>query len=268
MVDGAGTARRGDTGADRIAFLGHATALIEVAGLRLLTDPLLRAGVAHLRRQAPMPGQESFSDPDAVLISHAHHDHLDLASLRRLGRNIPLIVPRGAGAWLGKRGFGAVTELSVGEATRVGPLWVRAVRADHDARRPGGPRAEAMGFVVSGPGGQERTAREIYFAGDTALYPAMADLAPSLDVALVPVAGWGPKLGPGHMGPLEAAEAVALMRPRLAIPVHWGTLLPLGFGRSHRGRLTEPPRLFAEHAARLAPDVEVRILDPGAETVL
>ena len=261
MVDGAVAARRRDTGADRIAFLGHATVLIELGGVRLLTDPLLRAGVAHLRRQAPMPGQELFSDPDAVLISHSHHDHLDLASLRRLGRDTPLIVPRGIGPWLADRGFATVTELGVGGMTRVGSLQVKAVRADHDARRPGGPRADAMGYVVKG-------AREVYFAGDTALYPAMVDLAPSLDVALVPVAGWGPKLGPGHMGPLEAAEAVALMRPRLAIPVHWGTLLPLGLGRSHRGRLTEPPRLFAEHVARLAPDVEVRILDPGRDTVL
>jgi len=50
--------------------------------------------------------------------------------------------------------------------------------------------------------------------------------------------------------------------------VHWGTLLPIGSGRRHGRRLTEPPRLFAEHVARLAPGVEVRILDPGQETVL
>lgn len=263
MVDGAVAARRGDTGADRIAFLGHATVLIELEGVRLLTDPLLRGRVAHLRRQVPMPREELFADLDAVLISHSHHDHLDLASLRRLGRDTPLIVPGGAGPWLQERGFGDVTELSVGKVTRVGTLQVRAVQADHDARRPGGPLADAVGYVVGSP-----TARGVYFAGDTALYPAMADLARSLEVALVPIAGWGPKLGPGHMGPLEAAEAVALMRPKLAIPIHWGTLLPMGLGHSHRRLLEEPPRLFAEHAARLAPDVEVRILNPGQETVL
>jgi L-ascorbate metabolism protein UlaG (beta-lactamase superfamily) len=303
MVDGAVGARRGDTGADRIAFLGHATVLIELAGLRLLTDPLLRAGVAHLRRQAPMPDEKLFADLDAVLISHLHHDHLDLASLRRLGCDTPLIVPRGAGPWLAARGFASVTEVDVGEVTRVGTLELKAVRADHDARRPGGPRAGALGYLVSSQGAMDEkmaegksgvsghttapearasghtiarearasvhtTAREVYFAGDTALYPEMADLAPSLDVALVPVAGWGPKLGPGHMGPLEAAEAIALMGPKLAIPVHWGTLLPIGLGRRHRSRLPEPPRAFAEHVARLAPGVEVRILEPGRTTVL
>jgi L-ascorbate metabolism protein UlaG (beta-lactamase superfamily) len=292
MVDGAVAARRGDTGADRIAFLGHATVLIELGGVRLLTDPLLRGRVAHLRRQVPMPHEELFADPDAVLISHLHHDHLDLASLRRLSRDTPLIVPGGAGPWLQERGFGDVTELSVGEVARVGTLQVRAVQADHHARRPGGPLADAVGYVVGSPAATEHEsavgmpdedepavgkpedarhrprARGVYFAGDTALYPGMADLARSLEVALVPVAGWGPKLGPGHMGPLEAAEAVALMRPKLAIPIHWGTLLPMGLGHSHRKLLEEPPRLFAEHAARLAPDVEVRILNPGQETVL
>lgn len=267
MVDGAGAARCGAGGADRIAFLGHATVLIELEGVRLLTDPVLRGRVAHLRRQAPAPREELFGNLDAVLISHAHHDHLDLASLRRLGDDTPLVVPRGAGAWLEKRGFGTVTELSVGEGTQVdgpahnGTLEVRAVQADHDARRPGGPRADAVGYLVKG-------ARGVYFAGDTALYPEMANLAPCLDIALVPVAGWGPKLGPGHMGPLEAAEAVALMCPRVAIPIHWGTLLPIGLGHSHGRQLAEPPRLFAEHVARLAPNVEVRIVKPGQETVL
>ncbi len=115
MVDGAVTAHRAGTAADRIVFLGHATVLIELDGVRLLTDPLLRARVAHLRRQVPSVDASVLADPDAVLISHLHHDHLDLTSLRRLGRDTPLIVPAGAGAWLRRRGFTTVTELSVGE---------------------------------------------------------------------------------------------------------------------------------------------------------
>jgi L-ascorbate metabolism protein UlaG (beta-lactamase superfamily) len=261
MVDGAVAARREGTGADRIVFLGHATVLIELEGVRLLTDPLLRERVAHLRRQAPPVSEDVFAGPDAVLISHLHHDHLDLASLRRLGRDTPLIVPSGAGAWLRRHGFATVTELSVGELAGVGALTITAVAARHDARRLGGPRAEPLGYLVSGR-------RRVYFAGDTAVYAEMSNLSPSLDVALVPVAGWSPKLGPGHMDPLDAARAVELLRPRLAIPVHWGTLLPVGVARRHRARLGEPPRLFAEHVARLAPSVEVRTLSPGQETVL
>ena len=71
--------------ADRIVFLGHATVLIELDGVRLLTDPLLRDRVAHLRRQVPPLDPAVYAGIDAVLISHLHHDHLDLASLRLLG---------------------------------------------------------------------------------------------------------------------------------------------------------------------------------------
>ncbi|MFZ1154334.1 MAG: MBL fold metallo-hydrolase [Solirubrobacteraceae bacterium] len=260
MVDGA-VVRHAGTAADRIVFLGHATVLIELDGVRLLTDPLLRGGVAHLRRQTPLVDENVFARPDAVLISHLHHDHLDLASLRLLGLDTPLVVPAGAEVWLRRQGFTTVTELSVGEVARVGTLAVAAVEARHDGRRPRGPRAESLGYLVSGQ-------RAVYFAGDTELYADMSSLSPSLDVALLPVAGWGPTLGPGHMNPLDAARAVSLMQPRLAIPVHWGTLLPIGFIRRHRVRLSDPPRLFAEHVARLAPSVEVRIVSPGEETAL
>ena len=121
MADGAPLAHRaGSCAEDRIVFLGHATVLIELDGVRLLTDPLLRGRVAHLRRQVPPvdPRVRRVGGVDgsqAVLISHLHHDHLDLASLRLLGRDTPLLVPAGAGALLRRRGFTDVSELSVGE---------------------------------------------------------------------------------------------------------------------------------------------------------
>jgi L-ascorbate metabolism protein UlaG (beta-lactamase superfamily) len=280
MVDGATHVRRTDSSADRIVFLGHATALIEVEGVRLITDPLLRDRLAHLRRQVPpvdpgvFAGWAGWTGPNAVLISHLHHDHLDLPSLRLLGLDTLLLVPSGAGAWLRGRGFTNVTELSVGEVANVGALAVIAVQASHDGRRhPGGLRAETLGYLVRGR-------RTVYFAGDTELFEGMSDLLPGpgsgdepnlpsrLDVALLPVAGWGPTLGPGHMDPLDAARAAGLLRPRIAIPVHWGTLLPIGSAARHRARLGDPPRMFAEHLASLAPEVEVRILQPGEETTL
>jgi L-ascorbate metabolism protein UlaG (beta-lactamase superfamily) len=262
MADGAVMARRAGTSTDRIVFLGHASFLLECDGVRLLTDPLLRGRVAHLRRQPPLVDGSVTAGPDAVLISHLHHDHLDVASLRLLGRDTPLLVPAGAGAWLRRRRFTAATELSVGEIANVGALAVTAVEARHDGRRrPGGPRAEALGYVVRG-------AHSIYFAGDTELFEDMSNIAPRLDVALVPVGGWGPTLGAGHMDPLDAARAVRLLQPRLAIPMHWGTLLPVAIARRHRERLGDPPQLFAQHVARLAPGVEVRVLTPGQETTL
>ncbi len=262
MVHGAVSAHRAGAPTDRIVFLGHATVLIELDGVRLLTDPLLRGRVAHLRRQTPLLDASVTASLDAVLISHMHHDHLDLASLRLLGRDTPLLVPTGAGAWLRDRGFTSVTELSVGGAARVGSLAVTAVEARHDGRRwPRGPGAESVGYLVRG-----RVA--IYFAGDTELIEGLSDVMPPLEVALLPVGGWGPTLGEGHMDPHDAARAAALLKPRLAIPVHWGTLLPVGLGRRHRAGLAEPPALFAREVARLAPGVEVRILAPGEETRL
>ncbi len=261
MADGAGIAGRLAAPADRIVFLGHATALIELDGVRLLTDPILRSRVAHLRRQAPPVSRDAVAEPDAVLISHLHHDHLDLASLRRLGRTTPLFVPAGAEGWLRGKGFSTVTGLSAGDVARVGEVEVCAVEAHHDGHRPGGPRAASLGYVVRGR-------RAVYFAGDTEFFAEMADIAPSLDVALLPVAGWGPTLGPGHMGPEDAARAAGVLKPRIAIPVHWGTLAPIGLARRGRGALSDPPRQFAEHAARVAPGVEVRILAPGDETRL
>lgn len=259
MADGAVRSASAGTAGDRIVFLGHATVLIELDGVRLLTDPLLRARVAHLRRQTPPVAGTLTAGVDAVLISHMHHDHLDLASLTLLGRDVQMLVPTGAGEWLRHRGFERVRELAVGEEANVGALAVVAVAARHDGRRLGGPRAETVGFLVRGR-------HTIYFAGDTECFPEMSSLSLSLDVALLPVAGWGPTLGPGHMDPLEAARAARLLRPRLAIPIHWGTLLPIGFVRHRGARLGDPPRRFAEHVARLAPDVEVRVLAPGQET--
>ena len=115
-----------------------------------------------------------------------------------------------------------------------------------------------MGFVLAG------TLR-VYFAGDTGLFAGMARLAP-LDLALLPVWGWGPRLGPGHLDPASAAEALTLLRPRIAVPIHWGTYSPFWYFRPPP-YLSEPGPAFAHEAARLAPEVEVRVLRPGGSTI-
>ena len=103
----------------------------------------------------------------------------------------------------------------------------------------------------------------MYFAGDTELFDGIAEVGDGLDVALLPVAGWGPTLGPGHLGPREAAVALARLRPRVAVPIHWGTLYPLGLRFRRHSVLADPPQEFARHAAELAPEVDVRVLAPG-----
>jgi L-ascorbate metabolism protein UlaG (beta-lactamase superfamily) len=227
--------------------------LVELGGVRLLTDPILRRGVVHLRRHGPVP--EPPERLDAVLLSHLHHDHAHLPSLRLLDRGVRVLAPRGAGSWLRRAGFHNAEELAAGEAAAVGAVEVAAVPALHDERRRpvGGVRAAPIGFVLSAE-------RRVYFAGDTDLFDGMASLAP-LDLALLPVAGWGPKLGPGHLDAERAARAAAMMRPRLAVPIHWGTLSPR---RTRLGAwFSDPPHAFAAQVAELAPEVEVRVLAPG-----
>jgi L-ascorbate metabolism protein UlaG (beta-lactamase superfamily) len=205
----------------------------------------------HLRRAAPVP-RAAFAGVDGVLISHSHFDHLDLPSLARLERSVRVVVPRGAGILVRRRGFGDVVEVEEGDELELGTLRVRAVHADHDAaRRPLGVRAQPVGYVVRG-------SRSVYFAGDTDLFAGMDELRP-VDVAVLPVAGWGPTLPPGHLNPRSAAEALVLLRPTLAVPVHWGT---------YRTPLAPPPddaapKAFVRAAAELAPDVEVRVLQIG-----
>ncbi len=238
-----------------VTWIGHSTALLEVRGARLLTDPVLRHRLAHLTRRAAPVERAQLERIDAVLISHVHRDHLDLPSLRLLAPDVAVVVPRGAGRYL--RGGGEVHELDAGESTRIGDVTVTATPAVHRATR-GARRIPALGYVVDD---------DLYFAGDTDSFDAMARLAP-LAVALLPVWGYGTRLGPGHLDPPGAARALALLRPRIAIPIHWGTLFALHRGRSGHRLLTQPPLDFAREAARVAPDVRVAILKPGERLAL
>lgn len=244
-----------------ITWLGHATVLLEIDGTRLLTDPVLGRRVGPLVRVARGVSPETIERIDAVLLSHLHSDHAHVHSLRRAARSAPVIAPPAAGPWLRRRGLSDVRELAPGEETRIGSLRVTATPAQHDGRRhPLGPAAEPVGFAVRG-------SRSVYFAGDTDLFAEMARLAGSIDVALLPVAGWGPTLGPGHLDPERAAQAAALIGPSIAIPIHWGTLA-LAWAAGAGLDRQRPARDFAEATARLAPAVEVRILAPGERTGL
>ena len=234
--------------ADRLTWLGHATVLLELGGARFVTDPVLRARVAHLRREVPRPGPIGPARRRADLARPPRPPR----PARRCAastRSAPVLAPPDSG-W----------------ALRLGGHLVRTVHAGRRGRARGRPRAggrrrpttaggcrsarptSAVGFVAAG----------VYFAGDTEPFPEMAELAGTLDVALIPVAGWGPKVGPGHMDPREAAEALAMLRPAMAVPIHWGTYRRIG----HRGT-GDPAREFVEHAAELAPEVRIVVLQPG-----
>jgi L-ascorbate metabolism protein UlaG (beta-lactamase superfamily) len=217
--------------AARVTWIGHSTVLLELDGVRLLTDPVLRQRVFHLRRVVGPPAE--IGPVDAILISHGHYDHLDSKSLARFDRTTRVIAPKRV------RGFENVVEVAAGDEVAVGAVAVTATPAEHVRG--------SVGFLVTG-------SPRIYFAGDTDLFDGMRELAP-VDVALLPIAGWGPRLPPGHLDPERAAHALELLRPRIAVPIHWGTYTRVGLKRDEQ----EPARRFAE----LAADFDVRLLPVG-----
>lgn len=247
-----------------VTWWGHATCTVEDSGVRFLTDPLFARRLAHLRRRRGAPPPPEAARAEAVLVSHLHADHLHLPSLARLAPGTRLIVPGGAPRavpalrrLLRERGL-RMTEIVPGERVSVEGVTVRAVPARHDGRRlPVGPhRSPALGYVVEG---EVRT----YFAGDTGLFDDLAEAVGPVDVALLPVGGWGPYLGPGHLDAGRAAVALAALSPAAAVPVHYGTYWPIGMDAVRPHEFHSPGDEFARHAARLAPKVAVHLLGHG-----
>jgi L-ascorbate metabolism protein UlaG (beta-lactamase superfamily) len=244
----------------RLTYLGHATVMIELDGVRLLTDPVLGRRLGPLRRLGPTPDPDAIGPVDGVLISHGHPDHFNGASLRAIAGAPALLVPRGMGSHA-SRDARDVREVGVSERVDFGPVRVTAVPARH--RRWLRHRdARPIGYLIEG-------SMRVYFAGDTALYPGMAGMAGRVDVALLPVGRWGAPRGPDRLGPATAVEAATLVGAHVAVPIHWGTLYVPGFaaGRWGWGSL-DAGDAFATEAARRAPDLDVRVLRPGESTDL
>jgi len=243
-----------------LGFVGHATVLLEVGGTRILTDPFLRTRLGPLERHGSLPDPKALEGIDVVLISHGHPDHFDRDSLAAIGGRPVVVVPRGLGAAARRWTRGDVVEMTAGESLRVGDVSIEAVAARHWVT-PGSARAQPQGYVIdAGP--------RIWFAGDTG--PLPPDLRPAgpIDVALLPVWTWGPHRGPGHLGPRSAAQLLGQLDARVAVPIHWGTLYPRRLHRLWSAPLTEPGDRFAAHAARLAPQADVRVLRPRETTTI
>jgi L-ascorbate metabolism protein UlaG (beta-lactamase superfamily) len=243
----------------KVHWVGHASTLIEVGGQRVLTDPLLTRRVAHLRRRRALPTPD-VADVDTVLLSHAHLDHLHLPSLRRLHRNTRMVTPVGTGRLLTAAGFVDVTEVRIGDLVELGGSGVTAevVPAAHKHGR--GPHsrvsAQPVGYVVTGEG------RRVYFPGDTDLFDGMAALE-DIDVALLPIWGWGSSLGTGHLDPTRAASATGLIRPGIVVPIHWGTYAPEDARRRLPRWFDSPPDQFEHALAEAGLSGHLHLLQPG-----
>jgi L-ascorbate metabolism protein UlaG (beta-lactamase superfamily) len=250
-----------------VTWVGHATALLDIDGYRVITDPLMTGRVAHLRRRRPLPAADTH-DVDLVLLSHVHVDHLHLRSLQRLRPTAKVLTPRGSGRLLRKVGFTDVTEIVVGDLidTRQidsGQITVEVVPAAH--KRGRGPHsrvsADPVGFVVNGAG------RRVYFPGDTDLFDGMADLG-AIDVALLPIWGWGSTLGEGHLNPERAAEATRIIRPELLVPIHWGTYAPEDGRRRLPTWFDQPPEDLRTELDAIDELHRLGLVEPGGSVMV
>ncbi|PTA67651.1 metal-dependent hydrolase [Deinococcus arcticus] len=224
-----------------IRFLGHSAFVLHTPDHRLLLDPFLSGNP-----QASLGVDEALAlKPSAVLISHAHGDHWGDALAFAKG-GVPLIATAEIAGYAMKHGATNAVALNIGGTYRAEWGSVYLTPAWHSSSFPDGTYGGMPTGLVIELGGQR-----VYFAGDTSLFSDMrliGDLG--LDAALLPIGD--------HftMGPEEAARALELLRPKVAIPMHYGTF-PV---------LTGDPAVFAREGA--ARGVDVRLLKPGETTEL
>jgi L-ascorbate metabolism protein UlaG (beta-lactamase superfamily) len=240
-----------------MTWLGHSTVVLDLDGTRVVTDPVLTRRVAHLWRSTPSSRLEG--PVDVVAVSHLHWDHFSVPSVERLAAGAALVVPSGAERLVSRLGFARVLPVRRGDSLRIGALEIDVTHAEHPASRRGRARAGAVGYVVRG-------SRRVYFAGDTDLFDGMRELGGDLDLALLPVAGWGRRLPVGHLDAHKAVRALELLQPRNAVPIHWGTFAPFGL-RALGGSRTAAED-FRDEAARRVPGVAIHLLQEGSSLEL
>jgi len=245
-----------------INYLGHATMMFSFGEVNILTDPVLSDRVLHLKRRG-FSGRKWMSEqpkPDIILLSHLHLDHLHIPSLKRLPKDVPLIVPRGSGRWLGHVLCRPLIELSPGDDYVIGDVTIHVTYAEHGGALP--VISLAQGYMLEGE-------KLVYFPGDTDVFPQMSELAEKkIDLALIPIWGWGPTLGAGHLDPESAAKAVALLRPKHVIPIHWASFRPIGPIWEMLSYLHTPGPKFTYYVKQMAPETEIHFLEPGQNFVI
>jgi L-ascorbate metabolism protein UlaG (beta-lactamase superfamily) len=250
----------------RITYIGHATLLLELAGVRILTDPNFDTRLARILPRVAPPGVklEDLGKLDAILVTHAHADHLSFDSLDALPRDIPLIAPPAVQRWLTRKGYAHAEPLAPGAQATLGGVTIHAASATHKGNRYGFDRwrAEANMYLL------DAGTHTAFFAGDTGLTPDthrlverhLHDEQRELDLAMLPIGHapwWKPGFRKGHLTSDDALTLFETLRARLLVPYHWGTfdhVTSKAFDAIERlrARLPEHPRADS-----------VRILEPG-----
>ncbi|MEU8384909.1 MBL fold metallo-hydrolase [Streptosporangium sp. NPDC048865] len=222
------------TGTDAVVtWVGHATYVVQIGGLTILTDPVWARKIVGIHRPRLTPPGVAWADLpriDAVVISHNHYDHLDARTVRRLPRDTPVLVPAGLRSWFTRRGFRDVTELDWWESTWVGGVRFDFVPAHHWSRRSVWDTCRSLwgGWVIAS---DDQT---IYFAGDTGYGERFAQIGArypgGIDLALMPVGAFEPRwfMQAAHVDPAQAVRACQDVGARRMATMHWGTFVLSG----------------------------------------
>jgi L-ascorbate metabolism protein UlaG (beta-lactamase superfamily) len=213
----------------KITYIGHATLLLEIAGVRVITDPNFDPHLGRFLPRVSAPGiaLDALPELDAILLTHAHADHLSFDSLDRLPRDIPLYAPPAVARWLQGKGYSHVQPLAPGDQTTISGSAVRlhAERATHQGNRYGIDRWRSAANMYLAESNEE----SLFFAGDTALMPDTHALVErilwstnrALDVALLPIGyapPWKPGFRKGHLTHDDALTLFETLRARALVP--------------------------------------------------
>ena len=255
----AGPEGGGTASPPRVTYLGHASLVLESGGTSIITDPVFCDRIAGFFTKRS--GRSTFHPEElqglaGVLVSHAHHDHLDYPSLKRVGRGHPIVVPWGLAVPMRWRGFRNVRVLRPWEETALGPWTVTAVPARHfGGRLPFVFTSGFQGYVLNGP-------RCIYFAGDTGLdvtlFREIGRRFP-IDLAILPIDGaLFPSYRKNHMNAADALLAFQALGAKQMLPMHFETF-PASFQPADEAR-----RQLGGESKRLGLEDRVSILSEGA----
>lgn len=240
-----------------ITYIGHATTLIHLDSVNVLTDPNFNTWCAITRRSRKA-GMRLKDLPriDLVLISHAHRDHLDEWTLEQLPKDVPVLISTGNGHYLREWGFGGVREVAVWDTLRIAGIGITATPAQHSGAR-NSPTADfpaALGYVLQAD-------KTVYFAGDTALFSGFGEIGDrfQIDVALLPIGAYRPQwfMKRHHMGPQDVFGALEMLGAQEMIPIHWGSFRLAWDG------IDEPKEVLLRLMESSCMEKRIRILENG-----
>jgi len=205
-----------------VTWLGHAGFFAQVGGLNIAIDPVWALWLGPAKRlRHPSVWAHDLPPIDVVLITHAHHDHLHLASLRKLAAAQPIIVPEGVGSLVKNCGFGRIVELKTWQSATFGDLRITLTPARHwGARMIHDTHRGFGGFLVQSP------SQTLYHCGDSSMFDGFTEIGKRsrIDVALMPIGAYQPPSGrPVHMNPEEALDAFEMVGARHMVPMHFET---------------------------------------------